>query len=88
MLSDKLTVTCKSLNDYKMLHSQLRDESTSEFRSAYKRMNTVEKDIDLLKYRSEMSTKKVGTSAQRLCEMLATQTGDNTSLMYQAASDS
>ena len=47
------------MQEQKLLHSQLRDEASSEFRSLYRKSGNQDKDIDLLKYQMKMSAKKV-----------------------------
>ena len=49
----------REMQEQKLLHSQLRDEASSEFRSLYRKAGNHEKDVDLLKYQLKMSTKKV-----------------------------
>ena len=47
------------MQEQKLLHSQLRDEASSEFRSLYRKSGNHEKDVDLLKYQLKMGNKKV-----------------------------
>lgn len=57
--ADKLKFLSKDLQELKRSHLQLRDEASKEFRKTYKRMATIEKDVDLMKYRQTMAAKKV-----------------------------
>lgn len=58
-MSEKISALQREMQEQKLLHSQLRDEASSEFRSLYRKAGNHEKDVDLLKYQMKMSAKKV-----------------------------
>lgn len=59
LLSEKVSSMQREMQEQKLLHSQLRDEASSEFRSLYRKCGNQEKDVDLLKYQMKMGAKKV-----------------------------
>ena len=52
------------MQEQKLLHAQLRDEASSEFRSLYRKAGNQEKELELLKYQMKMSAKKVTVTSQ------------------------
>jgi len=65
-MSEKVASLQREMQEQKLLHSQLRDEASSEFRSLYRKSGNHEKDVDLLKYQLKMSSKKVNSSPKIL----------------------
>ena len=59
MATDKVKTLMHDMQEAKTNHLQLRDETSKEFRKAYKRIGTIDKEIDLIKYRQKMAVKKV-----------------------------
>ncbi|XP_057311479.1 uncharacterized protein LOC130649244 isoform X2 [Hydractinia symbiolongicarpus] len=74
LLSEKVSSMQREMQEQKLLHSQLRDESSSEFRSLYRKCGNQEKDVDLLKYQMKMGAKKHALDLENLrWELTATQ---------------
>ena len=59
MSGDKVKFLSKDLQEAKQSHFQLRDEISREFRKTYKKIGTLDKEVDLIKYRQSMASKKV-----------------------------
>ena len=59
MSGDKVKFLSKDLQEAKQNHFQLRDEISREFRKTYKKIGTLDKEVDLIKYRQTMASKKV-----------------------------
>eukprot|EP00111_Clytia_hemisphaerica_P022352 TCONS_00065698-protein len=66
LLAEKVTSLQREMQEQKLLHSQLRDEASSEFRSLYRKAGNHEKDVDLLKYQLKMSTKKYALDLENM----------------------
>jgi len=66
LLSEKVAALQREMQEQKLLHSQLRDEASSEFRSLYRKAGNQEKDIDLLKYQMKMGAKKNALDIENL----------------------
>merc|ERR1712224_1181204 len=64
--ADKLTTIQRELQEQKLLHSQLRDEVSTEFRSLYQKIAGQQKSIDLLKYQVRVNTKKFSLDVENL----------------------
>ena len=60
--SDKMKFLAKDLQEVKSNQFKLRDEISKEFRKSYKRVGTIDKEIDLMKYRQNMANKKASIS--------------------------
>ena len=59
MVTDKVKELMKDMHEAKSNHMQLREETSKEFRKAYKRIGAMEKEIDMVNYRQHMAAKKV-----------------------------
>ena len=70
MSGDKLKFLSKDLQEAKNNHLHLRDEISKEFRKTYKRIGSIDKEIDLIKYRQTMAVKKVSNNFIYLLKFL------------------
>lgn len=66
MQTEKVAALQRELQEQKLLHTQLRDEASSEFRGLYRKAGNHDKDIDLLKYQMRMNTKKFSLDMENL----------------------
>lgn len=64
--ADKVATMQREIQEQKLLHSQLRDEASNEFRGLYRKSGNQDKDIDMLKYQMRMNTKKFSLDLENL----------------------
>ena len=64
--AEKVASMQRELQEQSLLHSQLRDEASNEFRGLYRKAGNQDKDIDMLKYQMRMNAKKVSLDMENL----------------------
>ena len=76
----------KEIAEQKLLHLQLREEATNEFRSIYRKNGSRDKDINQLKFQNRISTKKMTFDMENLKWEMSNLSGGRSSVIRRAKS--